>query len=136
MPIFSGWTFLEWFTPLPLFTQALAPFRVGISWTHAGVAIFILSVIFSVVSEKRAWCRYICPLGAVLSLPSAFKFLRISLNKNKCINCSKCDEQCTMGVLDVGNQSGLRWDSECILCMTCRDTCPTNAIGASYAHTQ
>jgi NAD-dependent dihydropyrimidine dehydrogenase PreA subunit len=48
----------------------------------------------------------------------------------------KCDEQCTMGVLDVGNQSGLRWDSECILCMACRDICPTKAIDASYAHTR
>jgi formate hydrogenlyase subunit 6/NADH:ubiquinone oxidoreductase subunit I len=33
-----------------------------------------------------------------------------------------------MGVLDVENQSGLRLNSECILCLNCHDICPTNAI--------
>ena len=131
LPVFLDWTFLEWLTPLPLFTQALVPFRVGISWTHGGIAIFILSVIFSAVSEKRAWCRYICPLGAVLSLSSIFKYLRMRVEKDKCINCLKCDKHCSMGVMDVENQSGLRWDTECILCINCRDLCPTNAIRVS-----
>lgn len=131
LPAFSGWTFLEWFTPLPLFTQVLVPFRLGISGTHAGVITFILSILFSTVSEKRAWCRYICPLGAVLSLSSIFKYLRMRVEKDKCINCLKCDKHCSMGVMDVENQSGLRWDTECILCINCRDLCPTNAIRVS-----
>jgi NAD-dependent dihydropyrimidine dehydrogenase PreA subunit len=63
-------------------------------------------------------------------LPSVFKFIGISLDNKRCINCLKCDEECTMGVLDVENQSGLRWNSECILCLTCQDTCPVNAIKA------
>jgi NapH/MauN family ferredoxin-type protein len=128
MPIFSGWTFLEWFTPLPLFTQTFGTFLGHVNGIHVGITIFLLSVTFTVVSERRAWCRYVCPLGALLSLPSAHKIFRISLNKKKCIKCLECDERCTMGVIDIKNHSELKWENECILCMACRDTCPVNAI--------
>ena len=126
--ILSGWTFLSWFSPLPLLTQALSPFFGRVYFIHSGIVIFIFSVFFTILSEKRAWCRYICPLGALLSLPATYKFIKIRLDKNKCIKCKKCDDSCTMGVIDITNQPGSRWETECILCMACRDTCPVNAI--------
>jgi polyferredoxin len=95
---------------------------------HSGVLILLLTVLFTVLTERRAWCRHICPLGAALSLPSIKKKFKIHLDSNKCIRCLKCDEACTMGVCSIENLSGLRYDNECTLCMNCRDVCPVNAI--------
>lgn len=128
MPILSGWTFLGWFSPIPLFTQSLSPFFGRAYFIHSGIVIFIFSVFFTILSERRAWCRYVCPLGALLSLPAASKLIKILLDKNKCIKCKKCDDFCTMGICDITNQPELRWENECILCMACRDICPVNAI--------
>jgi len=123
----AGWTFLEWLTPMSVLPRALTPL-LGVEVTVIGLSILALVALLAII-EKRWWCRYICPLGALLSLPSARKILGIRLDEKKCIRCLKCERACTMGIIDVRGQSGLRWDSECIGCLACRDVCPADAIG-------
>ncbi len=132
MPVMVGWTYLEWITPMSILPRALAPIWGVQEGIVFGVAIFLIVVVFSAVTEKRAWCRYICPLGAILSLPAAKKAVGIGLNEEKCIRCLKCERACTMGIIDIKGQSGIRWDSECIACLACRDACPVDAIGLSF----
>jgi ferredoxin len=127
----AGWTFLEWLTPMSVLPRALSPLWGIIEGTIMGISILILVVLLAIM-EKRWWCRYICPLGAILSLPSARKILGVRLDEKKCIRCLKCERACTMGIIDVRGQSGLRWDSECISCLACRDVCPADAIGLNW----
>ncbi len=130
MLLMVGWSFLEWMAPASIVSRA-----VGSLWEpqkgFLGLITLALTLITTFVTEKRAWCRYICPLGAVLSLTSIRKAVWIKINRNKCIKCQKCVKKCTMGVIDMEDQIGLRWDSECISCLTCRDECPVNAISLS-----
>jgi ferredoxin-type protein NapH len=127
MLLMVRWSFLEWVTPASILSRA-----VGSLWEPQkgllGLTILALALIITFATEKRAWCRYICPLGALLSLTSIKKAVGIKINQNKCTKCQQCEKKCTMGIIDIKDQIGLRWNSECISCLTCRDTCPVNAI--------
>jgi ferredoxin-type protein NapH len=133
--LLSGWSFLQWFTPLPLLTRGLIPiFRPGLI-LQAGTAIFVLSILFTVVSDKRAWCRYICPTGAMLSVFSSFKQVEVGVDDGKCIQCLRCEEECVMGVREIGAGNRFSGGNECIACLSCHDACPANAIGIGRVKT-
>ncbi len=129
MSLVAGWTILEWLTPLSIVPRALGPLWGPRDGMILSILLVLVALALLALSEKRFWCRYVCPLGAVLSLPSGRKAIGIRLDDRKCIKCLKCERGCPMGVIDVKGQSGLRWDSECIACLNCRDNCPTDAIG-------
>ncbi|MGL5577034.1 MAG: 4Fe-4S binding protein [Sarcina sp.] len=49
-------------------------------------------------SGERFFCRYLCPLGAVFSIISRFKILKINKKKDKCGKCRLCTNKCVMGI--------------------------------------
>jgi ferredoxin len=73
----------------------------------------------------RFWCRYLCPLGALLSLISPLGLLKRRVNED-CNECLKCQEACPMGAV-AENPKGTHLP-ECIQCQTCAKVCPQNAI--------
>ena len=73
----------------------------------------------------RFWCRYLCPLGALLSLiaPLGVFKRRVSPECNKCMVCRK---GCPMGAI---SEDPLKAGSaDCILCRECAVVCPQKAI--------
>jgi polyferredoxin len=74
--------------------------------------------------SPRFWCRYLCPLGALLSLVSPLGRLRRTVGP-ECPACGACQDACPMGAaLDEG---GTRV-AECIQCRTCVAACPEELI--------
>jgi ferredoxin len=87
-----------------------------------GFILLIVSLGLSVVYE-RAFCKYLCPLGAVNALLGRIPIFRIKREKTTCISCAKCDRTCPMNV-DISKPETI--DSpECIGCMECVTACPT-----------
>jgi MauM/NapG family ferredoxin protein len=81
----------------------------------------------------RFWCRYLCPLGALLSLISPLGLFKRRVNED-CNECLKCQKACPMGaVADNPRETRL---SECIQCRACAKVCPQEAISfpASLSH--
>lgn len=102
------------FVPNPLFWVALVIF------------ILFLVLIFTV---ERGWCRYFCPVGAILAPFNKISLLHVSLVQREifekeCLHCNACLNACPMGI-DVINMNR---DPECILCGKCINVCPKNLI--------
>ena len=81
----------------------------------------LIAMVISCVFIFRAFCRFICPLGAIYSLFSKIALLGVRVDMNICNNCGACVKTCQMDIKRVG-------DRECIQCGECIDVCPEKAI--------
>ncbi len=86
-----------------------------------GVIILIVIMIGSLFVE-RFFCRYLCPMGAVLSAVSFFKTVKIKKGGEECGKCKACTSSCAMGIPMYKHSSVS--SGECIGCMKCIDPCP------------
>jgi polyferredoxin len=91
---------------------------------YIALFIFILFLIL-VFTIERGWCRYFCPIGAMLAPFNKISALKVTVNKDECVHCNLCsNEACPMGI-DVPNMDR---DPECILCGKCIEVCPRKII--------
>ncbi|MDD4857261.1 MAG: 4Fe-4S binding protein [Candidatus Krumholzibacteria bacterium] len=99
----------------PVFRQTLF---IGLIFT----AILALNAL-----APRFWCRYLCPLGALLGLIGRKQCAaRVENDKDKCISCGKCVVSCQGDATPFppGEWAG----AECLVCYNCREVCPADAI--------
>ena len=80
---------------------------------------------------NRVWCRFGCPLAAILGLVQKYKSrFRITTNGGQCISCGNCSTYCEMGI-DVRwyaqrGQNIIR--SSCVGCGVCATVCPRGVL--------
>jgi len=92
------------------------------------LALPLLAILALNLLARRFWCRYLCPLGALLGLASRMAWLKRRVGED-CSECGLCARECPMGAIaEVASDPG-----ECILCLDCLARCPRRAItfGAS-----
>ncbi len=100
---------------LPLFTGNLL-----IAALFAGL--FALNVL-----ADRFWCRYLCPLGALLGWVSKISLFRPIIGP-ACNRCGLCAGACRVEAIDA-HQGYHVMAGECTVCLDCLAACPTNGIG-------
>ncbi len=84
-----------------------------------------------ILSDKRAFCKYVCPVSVVMLPATSIGRIKIKPNIDKeCIACNVCNKNCPMGVDVMGYMISNKAivDTECILCSDCKNVCPTNKI--------
>lgn len=84
------------------------------------VLILVLIAVCCVICF-RAFCRFVCPLGAIYSFFHPVSFFGVKVDPNRCTHCDACVHHCPMDIRKVG-------DRECIHCGTCSEICPVGAI--------
>jgi len=87
------------------------------------VGFFALLLILNVY-RPRFWCRYVCPLGALLGLASKVIPGGFVRDENKCTNCGLC----TAGCVGACEPEKTVLKTECLMCFNCVDVCPEKAI--------
>lgn len=92
---------------------------LGILFTRKFVIMVL--ILTACVFVYRAFCRFLCPLGAIYGLFSKVSLLGVKVKAADCTQCGRCVQQCPMDVRHVG-------DHECIQCGRCVNVCPTKAI--------
>lgn len=78
----------------------------------------------------RVWCRFACPLSALMHIYGRFSRFRILSDKNKCISCNACTSVCHQGIdiMNFANKGRPMEDPECVRCSACVQTCPTGTL--------
>ncbi|OAJ71953.1 4Fe-4S binding protein [Methylobacillus sp. MM3] len=90
-------------------------FLVGVwnrSWPFVAfwLALFGLSMF-----TERPFCKYLCPLGAGLAIPSQFRGIALK-RKSECTSCHACAAGCGSLAIDEKGKIDQR---ECLLCLDC-----------------
>ena len=93
-------------------------------------ALFALLIVAMIAISGRVFCRYLCPLGAVLGLGNRFAFVRIAHHADACTGCDRCLDQCPMGI-DLANRDFLT-ETSCIRCGRCVAICKQDARTWEY----
>ena len=97
------------------------------------VDVFLAGVIgygFYFWYSGRVWCRFMCPLAALMHIYARFSRFRILADKKKCISCNVCTSVCHQGidVMNFANKGLPMADPECVRCSACVSSCPTGVL--------
>jgi NosR/NirI family nitrous oxide reductase transcriptional regulator len=90
-------------------------FLVGLfnrSWPYTLFAAGLLGLSIFV---ERPFCKYLCPLGAALAMPSTFRWFGLK-RKQECDSCKACAVGCGSQAIDKDGRIDAR---ECLLCLDC-----------------
>jgi polyferredoxin len=105
----------------------------SLGFTAAGLTIaswFLLTIaVVEIAFGSRMWCRSLCPGGAVYSVLSRFRIIRVKRVPEKCTHCAECVLACDMGLNPMTDITG----TECDNCGACVTSCPDDALDFAFS---
>ncbi|NLN62299.1 MAG: 4Fe-4S binding protein [Myxococcales bacterium] len=90
------------------------------------LTLIFAAILFANRYVPRLWCRWICPLGALLGLAGRFGILALHKDESRCTQCKRCEKICSGAASPMPGKPWLR--AECDLCLNCVAVCPENAL--------
>ncbi len=96
------------------FEELYAEFLIG--------SIFLLLALIGSLWLPNNFCRYFCPMGAILAILAKLSPTRIHRNATSCINCKRCDRVCPVQI-EISTQPYVK-TTECLSCGDCVAICP------------
>ena len=94
--------------------------------TLAVEGVVVVAVLVMNVVTRRFFCRYLCPLGALLAFLGSGRRLRVTMvDPQVCTDCGLCSKACLMGISpSKGESLGIY----CWNCGECVDACPKKVL--------
>jgi polyferredoxin len=134
---------ISWSVPNTAIGQTLNGVYTGMlyDWKPFGIQLnykWVVDLVFAGIIgyglyfwySGRVWCRFMCPLAALMHIYARFSRFRIISNKKKCISCNVCTSVCHQGidVMNFANKGLPMNDPECVRCSACVQSCPTGVL--------
>lgn len=124
----TGYTLFLTLNPIGVLSRALiyGP-SLALGWV-------VLLLAFEVLYARRAWCRYVCPIGLTYGIVGAKAPIRVTFDLEVCAHEGECRKVCEVPhVLELtikGRAEDAKMDvgPDCTRCGLCVDTCPTGAL--------
>ncbi len=118
-----------------LYQQGLSgfhPLGLELNYYHV-VDVFLAGIVglsFYFWFSGRVWCRFACPLAALMHVYARFTRFRIFAEKARCISCNVCTTVCHQGidVMAFANKGEPMADPQCVRCSACVQACPTGVL--------
>jgi ferredoxin-type protein NapH len=134
----SGYMVFETFNVVGILSRFIAyGWSLALVWV---LAVFLIEVFFS----RRAWCRYVCPIGTTYGMIGPISATRIEWNDN-CDHCMVCHDVCFENqVLELTKakydkereENGIKKEfvtgADCTLCGRCVDVCHEDALNFEF----
>ncbi|MBZ5536504.1 MAG: 4Fe-4S binding protein [Acidobacteriia bacterium] len=99
-------------------------------WGGMLIGVLFVAVVALNFYRARFWCRYVCPLGALLGVVAKNPLVRLRRDEEKCNDCGLCLVNCQGGET-LGAHA--EWKpSECFYCWNCKSDCPSHAISFAW----
>jgi Pyruvate/2-oxoacid:ferredoxin oxidoreductase delta subunit len=95
-------------------------------WAYVVAGMIVLASLVIVMP----FCRWLCPLAAVLNPFSRFGLTRIKRDDSACLDCGMCARVCPMAI-PVDKVSEVT-AARCLSCMNCVEACPGRSSGAVH----
>ena len=96
-----------------------------------GMGVLLLLIFTGILAlnaiRDRFWCRYLCPLGALLGLVSRAAWLRREVG-DVCTECQRCAHACPVGTIDPTREFASD-PAECTVCLDCVPVCAKTGQG-------
>jgi NosR/NirI family nitrous oxide reductase transcriptional regulator len=81
---------------------------------------YVAGVLAAGLVVRKAFCRYLCPLGAALTFPGRFRIFEWLRRRRECGRpCQICARKCEVGAI---RPTGEIIDNECHYCLDCQVT--------------
>lgn len=112
-----------------IFKKTLLPFQQTYYNQGIFIGILFLFILGLNLIENRFWCRYLCPLGALLGILSRFSILKRNVSEG-CTSCGVCASVCQSNASPDKKNTWRK--SECMFCWNCDDICPNNAVSFGF----
>ena len=87
-------------------------------------SIFVAAILLNLI-RPRFYCRFVCPLGALLGVLGRFAIWRIGKSREECTDCHLCEKNCE-GACQPTRRIRT---AECVLCLNCIDDCHHGLMG-------
>ena len=124
------------FITIPRLVEALSGEYRGMVYLVSSVGLVNLGLLLILgffASKGRAYCQFMCPIGAadglVNRLGAKLKFTRrIRIEKERCTGCNICARDCMCGAITMVDKIAVIDQLSCMSCHECVDVCDWNAL--------
>lgn len=89
--------------------------------------LIVLGVFLTFLFPEELWHAFLCPYGTILSLSASKAKYGMTIDSEKCNNCSACKRVCPSRAIEKKEKHYIL-NKECLVCMKCEESCRQHAI--------